>query len=787
MRALDKKLLRDFRRLWAQALAIALVMAAGVMTLLIGIGTYRALSETRTAYYQRYEFADLFARAGRTPNAVLGRVAAIDGVATAEGRIEAAAVLDIPGLSAPATGLVLSIPDAGEPLLNRLLLTQGRLPDPHAGGEVAVSGAFAEAHGFRPGDRIDALMNGARRVLTITGIALSPEFIYSVGAGELMPDDKRFGILWMAYSDVAPLYDMKGAFNSLTVKLTRNADRAAVVDRIDRELKPYGGRGAVGRDQQVSHAFLDAELTQLRGMSWILPPVFLGVAAFLVNITLARLVALEREQIGLLKAIGYRRATIAWHYVQFALLIAVVGTLIGSIAGGMLGRGMAALYQEFFKFPFLYFRDSPDIFAIGALAAGGAAVLGSLQAVSATLRLSPAVAMAAPAPPRFRRSILDAFGILKRLPQGLTMALRNMGRTRVRATLTVVGISLATGLLVAGLFSEDSVDFMIDATYFKTERQQASLGFARPIGASGLESVKRLPGVLSVEPVRTVPVEFRHGTRTRRGALTGKPLDADLSRVVDTDLEPVALPEAGVALSDKLAQLLGVKVGDRLEAEILDGRGVVLDLTVAQLVRQYIGLGAYMEIGALNRLLGEGDNANGANLMFDTLSTDDLYAAVKATPAVAGITLQRETLAMFRKTMAENIGISRGIYILLAGIIVFGVVYNSMRIQLSERARELASLRVLGFTRSEVARILLAEVAILTALAIPIGWLVGYGIALGVTEGMQSELYRIPFRIERPTYALAALIVLGAALLSAIVVRRRVHRLDLIAVLKTRD
>ncbi|NOZ32699.1 MAG: ABC transporter permease [Alphaproteobacteria bacterium] len=762
-------------------------MAVGVMTLVLGVGALRALTETRAIYYERYEFADLFANVTRAPNSVVDRIAAISGVAVAEGRIFRSAVLDIDGLEEPASGFVLSLPDRSEALLNRLFLVAGHLPGTTNRSEVVISGAFAEANRLEPGDTLSATIGGNKRTLAITGVVLSPEFIYSVAPGDIIPDDRRFGVIWMRYAAAAASYDMSGAFNAISVKLAAGANEIDVIDRIDAILDPYGGTGAFGRSLQSSHAYLQSEISALTAMNFILPPMFLAIAAFLVNMTLARLIALEREQIGLLKALGYTSGAVAWHYMKLSILIAFAGIIIGWIAGAVLSRGMAAVYAEFFKFPFLFFQDRPDVFAISGAAALLAAVLGSIQAVRATLSLSAAVAMAPPAPPRYRRFILDRWGISKIMPQGLTMALRNMVRTPVRALLTVLGVSLSTALLVAGLFTGDSMDHLIDVTFFQADRQQASLAFATPVDAGGLASVGRLAGVMAVEPTRALAVTYRFGPRSKQSALIGKLETTDLSRVIDVNLEPVRLPEYGVALSEMLAEILGVQVGDTIEVDIRDGRQRTLTLPVSQIIKQFMGLAGYMEITALNRALGEGAVANGADLMFDTRQTSSLYQTVKQTPAIASLTLQRSTLASFRATMGESLGISRLVYVVLAVIIVFGVVYNSMRIQLSERARELASLRVLGFTRGEVSGILFTELGLLTLVAIPLGCVLGYWLAFGMAEGMKSELFRFPVVVFRSTYVSAALVVLAATVGSALVVKRRVDRLDMVEVLKTRD
>ncbi len=788
MSALDKKLFRDLARLWAQGLAIALVAAAGVMTLLLGVGTLRALSETQQAYYERYRFADVFASATRVPASVADRIAGLRGVAVAEGRIQKRVILDIEGMMEPANGLVLSIPDTGDPRLNALHLLEGRMPEQGRAGEVVVSGAFATAQRLRPGARLSAIMDGQRRELLVTGVALSPEYVYSVAPGEFMPDDRRFGVIWMPYSAAAASFNMLGEFNSVSAQLMRGANERSVIAAMDDLLRSYGGSGAYGRDQQISHAFLDSELQQLEAMSYVLPPIFLGVAAFLVNMTLGRLVTLEREQIGLFKAIGYSSASIAWHYVKLSLLIAAIGVIIGSIFGAWLGRLLAGVYAEFYKFPFLLFDERPDVFAIAGLAALAAAVLGSIQAVLSTVRLPPAVAMSPPVPPVYTRSLFDRFGFISRLPKGLTMAVRNILRRPLRSALTSLGIVLATALLVGGLFAEDSVNYLIDANYFQAERQHASLVLARPVGPGGVESLRRLPGVMAAEPARTVAVVFRNGLHSKRSALVGKPARTDLSRVVDRDLRAVVMPEQGLMLSEAMAKLLDVGIGDQVTIELMDGSERIVRETVSQLVQQFVGLGAYMEIGALNRLLGEASMSDSFSLMVDDTQWDALFAAVKAMPVVAGMTLERRAVQKFREYIGENIGISRLVYVLMASLIVYGVVYNAMRIQLSERARELASLRVLGFTIAEVSVILLSELAILIVLSIPLGWVVGYGLAWAVVNGgFESELFRIPLIIETTTYATATVFVLMAAVFSAYFVQRRVAGLDMIAVLKTRD
>jgi putative ABC transport system permease protein len=801
VRALDKKLLRDMVRLWAQALAIALVMASGVTTLILAVGAYRSLEETRSAYYERYRFAEVFASTKRAPEFVERQILEISGVATAETRISEFALLDIEGMEQPATGRALSLPDYRDATLNRIFLREGRLPEIGRLDEVTINEAFAKAQGFKLGSRFHAILNGYKRPLTVVGIALSPEFIYAVGPGDLIPDDRRFGILWMSEKALAAIFDLDGAFNSVSLKLLRGANSAEVIQQLDDILERYGGTGAVSRKDQPSHAFIDAELKQLKSMAQVIPPIFLLVSAFLINITLTRLIALEREQIGLLKALGYWRTSIAVHYMKLIICIAAVGIFIGFFAGTWLGQGLTRLYADFFHFPFLIFQRGIDIYVIAAGISITTALAGGMRSIYTALTLPPAVAMSPPLPTHYTHLGIEKLQLVKQFSQLTIMAIRHIIRWPVRSGLTVLGISMSGALLITALFSLDSIEFMIDTIYFQADRQDATLNFTQERPVKVLQEVEHLPGVLAVEPYRSVAVRLRHGHYHRKLAIVGRAPNADLSRVLDKDNHPVELPQSGLLLSKRVAKLLHVSRGDMVDIEILDdsrGQGS-LDATsigtrrstrrlpVAGVIQSFLGLAVYMDLNALNEMLDEAPVVSGVHMAIDDSQTKSLFKAIKGLPAVSSIALQGASLAKFRETLAKNLTIMTSVYVVLSIIIAFGVVYNSARIQLSERAREFASLRVLGFTKGEVSHVLLLELAMLVLTAIPLAWFIGYGFAWATVQGFESDLYSLPFIIKSDTYAISAFVVLAAATVSALLVRRRIDQLDMIKALKTRE
>lgn len=782
---LRRKVLRDLRRLWAQVLAIALVLAAGVATLILGNGAYASLHETRARYYEENRFADVFASVTRAPRALLDEIEEIGGVLDADARIVKLGSPDLPEMSGPASVQLVSLPE-GAAGLNRLYLRQGRLPDPQSVREAAVSEGFALAHGLGPGDALPVLMHGQRRELLITGVALSPEFIYALGPGQMMPDPDRFGVVWLPRAGLEAAYDLEGAFSSLVLKLAPGASPQRVIESLDRLTARYGGAGATARKDQISHAFLDAELQQLSAMVKVLPPIFLLVAALLVNMTLSRLITLEREQIGLLKAVGYSSRAVAQHYVEFVLLIAVGGILIGFAAGAWLGVGLAGMYARFFAFPYLVFTRDPQLYALAALITLAAAVAGALYAVRSVVRLPPAVAMAPPAPAAYRARMGWLRNLL-RLRQTGVMVARHLMRWPFRTASSTLGVAMAVAILVASLWFFGSIERMIDITFFRSERHDAQIVFAAPEPQRAVFAVRGLPGVIATEPFRQVTARISHRGWSKTLAITGRPTKPQLSRVLDPDLRPMTLPEAGLILSEALANALRVRPGDFVTVEVQEGRRPTVTLPVSGVSVGYVGLGAAMEIGALNRLMGEGAMVSGVSLQLDRARDAAFYAAAKAAPKTELVSVTSLMLERFRATLAENITVMVTVYVGLAGIIAIGVVYNFSRIALSEQGRELASLRVLGFTNREVSSVLFGELAAVVLLAQPLGWLVGYGIARAMVAAFSSDLYRVPFVVGREVYAVASIVVCAAALASAGAIRRRIDKLDMIEVLKTRE
>lgn len=786
MRALTRKLLRDLWHLKGQATAIALVVASGVAVLVMSMSTLESLRLSQATYYERYRFANVFARLKRAPEPLAARVAEIPGVARVETRVVADVVLDVEGMAEPAVGRLVSIPERPTAHLNALYLRRGRDIEPGHPDEVLVSEAFADANRLEPGDSVSAVVNGRWTRLAITGVALSPEYVYQIRGGDLLPDDRHFGVFWMGRDALEAALDMDGAFNDISVTLTRGASEDEVIDRLDRLLDRYGGR-ALGRDDQPSHRYLASELAELRGSGLVIPPIFLGVAAFLLNVVLARLVGTQRGQIATLKAFGYSNGAIALHYLELVSLIVLVGAALGVAAGIWLGIALTEMYTRFFRFPVLEFRLDPGTTALAVLVSGAASLAGGVGAVRRVAALPPAAAMQPEPPTRFRPTIVERLGFHRWLSPPGRMILRNLERRPFRAFVAVLAMSLSVAILVVGGASGDAVRFILDVQFTRAQRDDVTVTLADPRSSRVRQELAHLPGVTYVEPFRAVPATLRSGHRTYRTAVLGLPSNAELRRLVDRELRVVRVPPEGAVLTTQLAEMLRVGRGDLLTIEALEGARPIRTVVVADLVDELVGVSAYMNLRALNRLMREQEVVSGAFLSVDPLDTGRLYRRLKATPGVAGVTVREAALATLRQTLAEAMRRVRVVQVVFAVIIAAGVVYNAARIALSERSRELATLRVVGLTRAEISLILLGELALLAALAVPPGLALGYALAALVTLAYRTELFRLPLVVAPSTYAFAAVVVAAAAALSALAVRRRLDRLDLVAVLKARE
>lgn len=793
MKALDRKLLRDLRLMWSQALTIALVVASGVGGFVASLSVADSLADSRDRYYTDARFADAFSTVKRAPLAAAKRLEEVPGVAAVQATLEHIVRIDLPGISDPVIGRLIGLDRKRPQHMNLVTLTQGRMIGFAAegtgqpGGEIEtiVSEKFAKARRLVPGDRIGALINGKRRTLLVTGHATSPEYVFAGIFGS--PDMRGFGVFWVDRDALAAAFNMEGAFNQAAVRLAPGASERMAVEALNRVLAPYGGVDAVTREDQTSHKMLMNELKEQRVFGTVLPSIFLAVAAFLLNVVLSRTISTQREQIATLKAVGYGNASIAWHYLKFVLVIIVAGLTGGIVIGHLLGQFYMGLYSEIFAFPTRTYRIDPWLVVIGGAVTAATAVAGALHAITSTVQLAPAEAMRPPSPGTYRPTLLERAGLKNLLPPAMQIIVRNMERRPFRTLLAIAGIAASLAIIVMGNFSRDAIDYILDTTFNLAMREDVTVWLNDAGQASIKHELARQPGVVAVEPGRDVPVRFVNGHLSYRGSIQGYDNAQELRRVIDAYGKQTPVPAGGLLLTDRLASKLQVKPGDLLSVEVLEDRRETVQVTVAGTTEEMMGLNAYMQRDAVNRLLRQGDLASQFGLIVERGREPELLERLKSLPRAAGTFSKATLLRNMQEVSARNIRIMSAIMTGFALVIAVGIVYNSARIALAERAWELASLRVLGFTRGEVSALLLGELAIEMIIAIPFGMAMGYGLTLLILDLLRSDQFSFPLVIRPATYAFAAVSVVLAGVVSALVVQRRINALDLVSVLKTRE
>jgi putative ABC transport system permease protein len=787
MKALHRKVWRDLWRMKGQVFAITLVVISGVATFIMFITTMHSLDRTRNTFYSDYNFSDVFVNLKRAPESLKEKIKEVPGVNQVETRVTAYVKLDITGFPEPVTGLIVSVPDDGQSLMNRLHIRKGRLADPVKDNEVVINETFANAHGFNLGNQFAAIINGKWKKLTITGIALSPEFVLVMRPFSMSPDFKRYGILWMSRKAISKAYNMEGAFNDIALTLYPGAKVSDVLRELDSIVERYGGYGAYARTDQISHRLLNEEFNMLRNMSKIFPTIFICVAAFLLNVVMSRTINTQREQLAALKAFGYDNVAIGIHYAQLVILIILAGLIFGIIAGIWLGKILGGIYMAVYRFPSLVFVLKPWVVISAIMISIVSALMGTLHSLWRAAKQPPAEAMRPEPPAKYQITLLEKMGIGRALSQPSRIIIRNIERKPIRTLLSIIGIAVACATMISSGFFKDSVDYMVNVQFVLSQREDMAVGFVEPTSYKALYELQAMEGVHHAETFRTVPVRFRFGRTSYKTVINGIEPDSRLHPLLDTNLKPVTLPPEGIILNDYLGKMLGVKAGDMLTVETLEGSKSVRQVQVVALIKLYLGVMGYMDIKALNRLMKEGDAVSGVYITADAKYQEKLYRSFVNMPRVSGTVVRKNEIRNFYEVQAKGMLFFTFIATLMACSICIGVVYNNARIALSERSRELSSLRVLGYTRGEISYILLGELAIIALAAIPLGFLIGHALCAYIAEILQSDLFRVPLVIELKTFSLAAAVVLASASISGLIVRHKLDHLDLVEVLKTRE
>ena len=671
MTALHRKLGRDLRGTLATLLTVVAIIAVGTGSYIGVRSAQRILVASQAIYYREYQFADFWIDVKKAPQSAVEQIAAVPGVARVQPRVVFDVILDLPDEIRPIAGRLISTPARGfEKTLNGICLIRGSGFSDDRNEEVILSEEFATEHGLDPGDRISLILNRKLESFVIVGTAISPEYVYMVrGSGDIVPDKKHFGILYVKDDYARDVLDFKDACNQIVGRFVPGIEAGAEVllDRMDRMLEPYGVLQVTPRRLQASHRFLSDEINGLGITAAVMPTIFLVVAALVLNILMTRLAERQRTVIGTLKALGYSNRRVFVHYLSFGVVVGLVGGIAGSALGVLLAVGMVEIYKEFFRFPTFVYQVYPDLLLVGLLISVGFSVVGTAKGVWVVLKLNPAEAMRVKPPERGGAIFLERFPRLWRLFGFRThLALRSLVRNRGRTATGVISTALATSIILMSLVMYDSMLYLIDFQFERVAHSDVDIGMRDEASRSALYEARDLPGVDYAEPLLGMVCDLRNGRWARRLGVTGLPPGHRLTTPVQPDGSPIEIPPSGLVMSEKLASILHANVGDELELTPVRGQRETVHVRLASVVDTYLGLACYANLGYLSQIVGESTAVNSLQLTVDSAARDELYRTIKEVPNAQGLSVLADNRANLEGTFVKSMLFSFTIMVLFA-------------------------------------------------------------------------------------------------------------------------
>lgn len=792
MSVLNTKLRRELRHSAGLLLAIGSIIAVGVGYLVTTRSAFQNLSDAKRVYYSQTRMADFWVDLKKVPLADLARLEEVRGVSEFRARIQSYATADVPRVPEPVNGLVLSLPDRAQPVINDILLRRGSYFTENRANEVIVSEAFAKFHGLYPGNWIHLLLNNRRQELFVVGTAISSEFVYMLGPGTFIPDPEHFGVFYLKQSYAEEVFDFDGAANQVVGLLAPEVrdNPRETLRRLERALAPYGVFNTVALKDQSSNMYLTNEIKGLGTFGSVMPLIFLTVAALVLNVLMTRLTEQQRVVLGTLKALGYSASTIIAHFLRFGLVVGLVGGLIGCVLGYWFASLVTSMYRQFYEFPELPNRIYPWTYVGAVVVSLVFAMLGTLQGARQVLRLQPAEAMRAKPPRQGGAILLERITWLwRQFNFGWRMVLRSVVRNRVRTAVGMFAAAMGASLLVCGFCLVGATYHLVDLEFRQLLRSDVDLKFkdAQPVDA--LYEARRLPSVDDAEPLFNVACMFENGSRERLGAVTGLTPHAQLTVPRDAEGRPLAVPEVGLTMSRKMAEILGLRAGDMVTVRPIQGLRIPRQAPVVQVTDTYMGLNVYADIHYLSRLVYEESATSGVQLKTQSsrAARSELYAALKQLPAVEAVNVRSDMIENLQATVLKNLQVMISMLVLFAGVIFFGSILNASLINLAERQREVATLRVLGYGEWQIGGYFFRESLLVNLAGTLLGIPLGYAITVAMVLAYNNELLRIPLVFPLSSVVWTLLLSVFFGTLAHFFVQRSINRLDCVEALQMKE
>jgi putative ABC transport system permease protein len=787
------------RKLWREVWhsagllgAVGAIMAVGIMCYVSMRSSYHNLSEAKARYYRTCRMADFWIDMKKAPAVELEERLRIPGVAQWQSRIQFSSTVDLEDFPEPIHAKVISVPERRELMINDLVIRRGGYFTGRRSNEVIISDAFAQRHDLNPGDPIHVVMNNRRQPLWIVGTAISSEFTYLLDTGALIPDPTRFGVFYIPRRFAEEVFDFDGAANQVVGLLTPEGRgrEDEVLRELERRMEEYGVAAAIPLELQMSNQFLANEIEGLGAFATVTPLMFLVTAALVLNVFLGRLARQQRTVVGTLKALGYEDRAIFVHFLSYGLIVGLVGGIVGSGLGYLASVGLTAVYKHYFEFPDLFSGFYLATHLTGLTVSLLCALLGSLRAARAMLRLRPAEAMRSEPPKAGGVVWLEQWEWLwTHLSAAWRMVLRNVIRGRWRTVTTAFSAMTGAALLVNGFMAVEAQSFLIDFQFEKVTRSDVDIVLVSEQDESAWDELARVPGVRHVEPTLDLACTMEKGPYRRLMVITGLLPGATLTVPREASGAAMAIPETGLVLDRRLADHLRVLPGEHITVRPVRGDRRPQRAHVARVCDSFIGMAAYADIRYLSRLADEPFVMTGAQVALPREQSElpSLYRQLKDTPGVQAVQIRHEMVRTLEETLLQNQYVMIVVLVGFAGVIFFGSILNASFVNLHERRREVASLLALGYSHWQVGRLFLRESIMANLVGTILGLPLGYVLLWMTARAYDSDFLRLPVVwahwIAPVTLGLALLFTL----LAHAVVQRSIRHLNIREELNVRE
>lgn len=787
MNILFRNLLRDIKKSKGQFISIIIIVILGV-TFYTGINSmFRNLSNSSVKYYEDYKLADLWVDLYKVPIGIKEKVEGLPNVKMVTGRIVKDASINISGEN--ATLRFITLPDVKQDIVNDIVIKSGRYFSEGDSNQCLVDQDFFKANDLKLGDYIYPIINGNKVKLKVVGSVKSPEFVYTLkDSSELMPDNKKFGIIYIKQSFGEAIFDFKGSINSISIQISNGSDAKNEKDDIKKALKNYGVKSVIDRDEQTSTMMLTQEIKKLQSMGGTFPIIFFMVASVIIYIMMGRMVENQRVQIGVLKALGFTNMQVLIYYMSYSALIAVSGSLIGSILGTYMGVGFTKLINQYFNLPLEGARVYGELVLPASILTLFFCLFAGYHSCKVIFKIMPSEAMREKSPEVGKKIIIEKFKVIwENISYLWKIILRNLFRYKRRALLTSLGIIFSSAILLVALSMMDSIDFMMSQQYGNIQNYDIKVNFSKLISVEELNKIKNIPHVKAIEPVLETGVEISNGWRSKDVGFTALIKNPQMYRVEDKNGKALSLPSNGILMSEKLANTLGVNVNDSVNIKFFYPGKEKKEVTVKGIVVQYLGLSTYTSMDNLNSILGEGMIANSAVLKLDNNTFEnEVKSKLGDMTAVDSVESKTDALNALLKNMGATKS-SIGVLIVLAAVLLIAVVYNIATINIFERQRELATLKVLGFKDNEIKKLIFNENYIITIFGIVIGLPLGRWLGNYMMLASSTDAYSFPYVVEFKTYIITIVLTLSFTILTNFILMKKIKSIDMIEVLKNKE